>query len=234
MRHWPIWLIMCVAVSGCEGTAAPGGTASGTAGQVDGTVAGSPPATISEGFLALYPDLDKNDKITLGKQITPTEVDGLFKVPKNHLPTNTLPKVLSADDYSAIGWESNDGTQGAGFITDAHTHKLLSAILRQSAASVEDAAAIVKFYTEKTPDIKYTTQTFGEDRYRYWFWDDGDNRLMILEAPGKGDRVQLTLALGVQQVLKALRADPADVKLDGVKAVAETRPDATKGAPSGS
>lgn len=213
MRFWPIWLILCVALAGCDGTAGLGGDSGGTP-QEPAVAAGPPPTSISAGSLALYRDLDNDEaKVRVGDEAT--SVERIFPSPVKGIVATSLPKGLSPEDYMAKGWELGDGTEGAGFISNARTKEVVAAIVRQVAADSDTAAAIVEAYKKKFRPIDPIAKTYGVNTYA--FWEDGDNRLMILESPGKKGTVQLTLALGIKEVLTFLRADPEHARIDAGK-----------------
>jgi len=228
MRWLPLTVIGCVLLSGCEGSSPPGGAAPGPD---QATVAPAPPATVAAGSLAVYPIDERDGKVTVGEDVHDVTAETLLDAPKKKLPTSTLPKGLSPDDYSVLGWESVDGTEGAGFISNARTHKVIAVIVRYTVADADAAKAVVDKYTSRIPDLSPTVATYGDSTY--CFWEDGNNRLMILETPAKGDKMQLTLALGVKPVLDFLRADPMHARIDGVKVKSLPPTSTTKDASTG-
>ena len=226
MRAWPIWLILCLALAGCDGAAATGGAGSGGE---PATVAVAPPASVTAGSLALYPKLDDDEvKLRVGAQNG--AVVGLFPSPVKGIVTTPLPKGFSPEEYTATGWELGDSTEGAGYISNARTKEIVAAIIRKSADDATEAQKVVDAYGAKTPGIVPVSRTYGANTYT--FWEEGDNRLMILESPGKKGAVQLTLVLGVKEVLNFLRADPDHARIDAGKLLLPAA--TTKSASSGS
>ncbi|MHB8635328.1 MAG: hypothetical protein ACYC96_02530 [Fimbriimonadaceae bacterium] len=225
MRLWPLWLLFGITLAGCDGAANAGNTASSAQ---DSVVAGpAPPASVSAGALALYPQLDNNDaKLVIGEPLD--SLERLYPRPTKHTVSTPLPKGFSPEDYIAKGWELGDSTAGAGIISNAQTKETVLALVRQSAANAKAAQDVVDAYKSKIgrPPIAVT---YGD--FTYTFWEDGDNRLMILEAPGKGDKVQLTLALGAKSLMDYLHADLNHARLDSAASV--TPLPATNSASSG-
>lgn len=231
MRFKPYWLLFALSIAGCDGASSAAGTSG--SGPEPGEVAAAPPAVTDKGSLAVYPnifDQDEKNGVSVGDKIG--EASKVFPLSdsseKRHYVATPLPKGLSPDDYAATGWELVDGSEGAGFISNIHTKEILAAVIRQTAADSADADKVVAAYTDKFRSIQPVKRVFGA--YSYFFWEDGSNRLMILESPGKKDKVQLTIALGVKSVMDFLKADVKDANNDGNKVAAAEQ---IKSAPTG-
>ncbi len=133
---------------------------------------------------------------------------GVFPKPSaNALSVDTLPKGFPSETYVASGWESTEGGDGFGVIctTEFNTKRVAVAILRMRMDSRDEADSIVNQYKPVLGDTGMTTQVSGE--LTYSLWKDDANELMILEAPIKGGKCQLTLALGASPLTSALRID---------------------------
>lgn len=144
------------------------------------------------------------------------------------ITVSAVPARFPNPPYSAAGWESGDGT--AGFAVISLKGSVAAAFRRLLAASAEDATATVKKYQDAIDALGTRSGirdpvrlSYGGGQYRYWFWDeDAGNRLMILWAPAKNDKIQLTIGLGDQTVMNALRASPDEAKLDMTKLMSST------------
>ena len=147
-------LLLCMALVGCDGAAVPGTATTSTE-----PAANAPPPLVdfNAGSLALYPDLERDDKLALGTKVASVEELFAELKPKNHIVATPLPKGLVADDYTANGWESGDFTAGFGIISSAHTKEVVAAFVRQNVKDKDDAQAIIEGYKRKTPDIALRT-----------------------------------------------------------------------------
>jgi len=220
-------LLFTLALAGCDGAAGPLGGSQGNAAD-EPAVAPSPPTSLTPGTLALYPKLEDDEtKVRVGDKVMADA--GVFESPGKGIVATPLPKGLAKEEFAATGWELGDGTRGAGFISILRSREIVAAIVRETADTTDDAQAIIDGYKKKFPLIDPNTKVIGADNYT--FWEEGDNRLMILESPGKKGAVQLTLALGVKPILNFLRADPIHAQLDASRANLPTAP--TKSEPSG-
>jgi hypothetical protein len=214
MRKWLPLVALATGVIGC------GPMADNPAEQpviLTPTVSSTAPELIP-GKLAL---IHNDDKVQIGMKVE--DALAIFsKPPAQALTVNTLPKGFPPETYAADGWESVDGAEGFGVISVSGNNgkRVAVAILRMRMDTRELADDIVSQYKTVLGETGMSTQVSGE--LTYTLWEEEKNQLMILEAPIKGGKCQITFALGVLPLSRALRFDPESVKRDTVSYSKET------------
>lgn len=217
-----LWPLVVLAVVGCGPAGEP--VAESASPQPQATVSPSAPDLVS-GTLALTKD---DDKVQVGSKAE--DALGVFPKPSAQaLSVNTLPKGFPAETYAVDGWESVDGADGFGVITTpVNSIKRVAVAIQRSRVDTREAAdGIVADYTKQ---FGPPTATKVSGDLTYTLWEDGKNRMMILEAPAKSGKCQMTLALGVASLLSPLRIDVRFVEAD-IDALSKEAPEKTE--PSG-
>jgi hypothetical protein len=198
-------LPLALVLAGCsDEMATTGGPAAQTAGPK--VVVTEPTFAPSTKHLTL-PGIDGD--VTLGE----SRMDALKPYPKPEaasLLTSLPPALRGLAGFSAESWQS--GTEGFGLVL--YSDRVCLAEHQKEKATEADLLALIAALKAKNDPDATTTganpKTISGTFVRYWFWQSGNERLMVSAFQNPTDStLSITTALGVS-------GDPANVKDVGV------------------
>jgi hypothetical protein len=129
------------------------------------------------------------------------------------------------DPYQARSWE--DGQHGFGLIL--FNGLVVAAMHQEEKVTLDELFSIVKDYKSRLAAAELTPRLISGAKVNYWFWDYGDQRLMICGFRSSPSQVQLTECMGEDVVLDALgisyeRATQDEATIDGAPGFMGNRP----------
>lgn len=136
-------------------------------------------------------------------------VSGGFKKPERAVTVTRLPVGLD-DAFRFSGWEGSDRTLG---LVSRNRNVLLAVDTRERVSQeVRDRA--VGSYSSRFGK----PETVSQARVSYWFWEDGNVRLMVCSALDARGDLSLTSALGVAALMNNYRMSKETAEKDAAQA----------------
>jgi len=136
----------------------------------------------------------------------------VFPKPSNDrvLAVHDLPATLTGQNYVANGWD--DETEGFGVILQQN--RVVAALYTVKSLANDLSQVLIQNYESLNPGLKLTHLT--AKNLDYYFWEMNGQRLMLLVQKNDKQSNRITLILGIDSILNALRANPelanADIK----------------------
>ena len=187
-----------LALAGCQGDALPFKSPSGDSAD---TVSVDVPKSLAPGKLAMYAH---GETIRVGDSAE--DALKIFPRPKTAFEFTDLPPKFQKP-YQVKGWESS--REGFGVIL--FQQKIAVALWHQDKATQDDLDRLVKLHQDQSPGRAVTVP--GK-HVNYWFWENAGQRLMICSLQGHGPSVLLTVAMGDNVVMDALKINPVQAHRD--------------------
>ncbi|CAN5732142.1 hypothetical protein BH11ARM2_BH11ARM2_18250 [soil metagenome] len=126
------------------------------------------------------------------------DAEKVFPAPKESFPVSELPDRFGKP-YSAKGW--NEAHDGFGVIL--YSDRIAAAMVQNERPDASSADKIRKRYGDELSSITPVEVRGGN--VNFTFWEDGDQRLMLLEQKME-NRVRTTIALGDKNVMDGIGA----------------------------
>jgi hypothetical protein len=196
----PAWLLLLVAVGGCQG----GTTAAAEEPKAEAPAVPAVPAParveptdvglVRQGGIVRVGDTWQTAREVFPQPSTAFEFDDL---PERFRQT-----------YKARGWET--AKEGFGVIT--YQGRIVSAMHQTERATQDQLKAVLDTYRERLGPAP-PTEVEGR-QVRYYFFEREGQRLMVSAFQGDGDGIRLTEAMGVDEVLNALGINPETAQRD--------------------
>ena len=194
------WLMMAVALAGCQQGGAPSPVAATSTAQEEEVVAGPGPLQPSE--LRMI----RNDKqLALGD--TWSEAINVFETPRNAFEFSQLPPRFAAP-YRARGWENSRESFGVISYDDA----IVTALYQRDRATIEQVDAVFALYDQAYANLK--PMRIDGKSVRTMFWEQNGQRIMVQAAQTPKSGLHLTVALGQIAVMDELGASPIRARED--------------------
>lgn len=211
MRIWPALLLLVLPL-GCGGPKNGDDTKPDTTNVPDRSAIAaptkvSPPDFMIRTNLRMF---HKSEELRVGD--TSDEAMRIFPEEKNSFKLADMPPGWKDDAYKCTGWDTSN--LGFGIIT--YNDRMAFALYHEDRTKEERLQEILDTYTKLIPS---SPTPIRGSRVRYWYWEDGPQRLMIcaVSSPIPNEGVNVTIALGDAEIMNLFRMNPKasenDVKM---------------------
>ncbi|MBS1716129.1 MAG: hypothetical protein JSS72_00175 [Armatimonadetes bacterium] len=131
----------------------------------------------------------------------------VFPQPTKAVEFSELPPQFKVSSYRARGWE----TSTMSFGTLLYDGKVALAMVQEPRADDERLIAIMSDYQNALGQyFKFIPGTSA----RYWFWERGHERLVIVAVKPPKRSMRVTIAIGENSLMDALKLDVTDAAKD--------------------
>lgn len=141
----------------------------------------------------------------------------LFPPPPKAEDIDSLPYSLG-DAYSASGWEKGD--EGFGIIL--YKDRVALALKTSIVPSEEEVLKVVADVEREAG--KAPGRSILYDQVSYWFWRDGEQRMMVSSVEKKPGQYLVAMAMGHITVMDRLGMSEAKAQKDAQRAIELLRP----------
>ncbi|MBC8063641.1 MAG: hypothetical protein H7Y17_02330 [Chlorobia bacterium] len=125
----------------------------------------------------------------------------VFREEKTSYKVAEMPSGWKDRDYTCQGWDN--GT--LGFAAIVNDEKVALALYHEDRASEARLQEILADYDKM---INLSPQAVTGSRVRYWFWEDGDHRLMICAVQIPSEGLNISISLGDSKLMDIFRMNP--------------------------
>jgi len=127
----------------------------------------------------------------------------VFKEEKNSFKLSEMPPGWKDESYKCSGWDT--ATSGFGVIT--YTDRVALALYHEDRVKEDRLQEILDTYTKLIPSSPVPIRG---TRVRYWYWEEGPQRLMIcaVSTPAPNEGLNVSISLGDDHLMDLFRMNP--------------------------
>jgi hypothetical protein len=149
--------------------------------------------------------LSPQTSLRIGQKLNSALVGG-FRKPDRAVIVRELPPGFNSD-FSANGWEMPERTVSLVGVDQDLVLALDMANLLNQTKATESVTRYENMFGLADRVIEGPTA-------KYWFWNDGEVRLMVCRVNQSADSYRLTAVLGMRKAMETLRMDPDSAMRD--------------------